>query len=40
MVEMGNEWCSVCVKGLVEGEWKVLQLFDQSLSNFEGVAEC
>ena len=39
MVEMENGRCSVCVEGLVAGEWKVLQLFDGSLSDFEGVAE-
>ena len=39
MVEMENE-CSVCDEGLVAEEWKVLQLFDGSLSNFEGVVEC
>ena len=39
MVEIENERCSVCVEGLMAGEWKVLQLFDGSLSDFEGVAE-
>ena len=32
--------CSVCAEGPVAGEWKVLQLFDGSLSDFEDVAEC
>ena len=39
MVEMENGLCSVCVEGLVAGEWKALQLVDGSLSGFEGVAE-
>ena len=39
MVEMENECCSVCVEGPVAGEWKVLQLFDGSLSDFESIAE-
>ena len=37
--EMENGQCSVCVKGLMAGEWKVLQLVDGSLSNFESVAD-
>ena len=40
MVEMENKLCFVCVESLVAGEWKVPQLFDGSLSDFEGVAEC
>ena len=40
MVEMENGQCSVCVEGLVAGEWKLLQLFDGTLSDFEGVVEC
>ena len=39
MVEMRNGCCSVCVEGLVAGEWIVLQLFDGSLKGFEGVVE-
>ena len=38
-MEMENERCSVSVEGLVAGEWKVLQLFDGSLSDFEGDPE-
>ena len=37
--EMENGQCSVCVEGLMGGEWKVLQLVDGSLSNFESVAD-
>ena len=40
MLEIKNELSFVCVEDWVEGEWKVLQLFDGSLSDFEGVAEC
>ena len=40
MVEMENKLCFVCVESLVAGEWKVPQLFDGSLSDFEGVVEC
>ena len=40
MMEMENKLCFVCVESLVAGEWKVPQLFDGSLSDFEGVAEC
>ena len=39
MVKMENGRCSVCVEGLVAGEWKVLELPDGNLSQFEGVAE-
>ena len=39
MVEMENEQCSVCGEGLVAREQKVLQLFNGSLSDFEGIAE-
>ena len=37
---MEIELCSVCVEGLVAEEWRVLQLFNGSLSDSEGVAEC
>ena len=39
MAGMENGRCSVCVEGLVAGEWKLLQFVDGSLSGFEGVAE-
>ena len=39
MVEMENELCFVCVENWVAGKWKVLQLFNGSLSDFEAVAE-
>ena len=29
-----------CVEDQVAVEWKVLQFFDRSLSNFEGIAQC
>ena len=40
MVEMENKLCFVCVEGLVAGKWNMLQLFDRSLSDSEGIAEC
>ena len=39
MVEMENELCFVCVEDQAAGEWRVLQLFDGNLGDFEGVAE-
>ena len=39
MVKMENE-CFVCAEHWVAREWKVLQLFDRSFSDFEGTAEC
>ena len=37
MVDMENEECFVSVEVSVAGEWKVLRLFDGSLSGFEDV---
>ena len=39
MVEMENKLCFACVENWVAGKWKVLQLFNGSLSDFEAVAE-
>ena len=40
MVEKENERCFVCVEDQVARETRVLLLFNENLSDFEGVVGC
>ena len=40
MVEMENGLYLACIEVRVAGEWKVFELFNGSLTNFEDVEKC